>query len=658
MTDRNLCADFDATIAIFSESLVGVAAAGALGAIGATVVPLSVEDWKEVYAADGADWDCVVFDRIGAPFDPEYPADVARLNRRAWVTATTFGLDGPMSAWVGGDLVCAAAGGLVAALRSPNGRPAIVPGHQALIDIGHAASLATMDGINRVRSTGDPVHLDLSGQEAVAFSTVQQECAHVIYECAGAGGVTRYCAPSGLFPCMDGMVRIIVIDDHQWLRFAEAVGKPDWAEKYRRIESRRHFADEITALVAEWARHRSKYDCEELLQAHGIAATAVRSFDEVTRSHQFTYRRFGACGAALPAIVRRPAAASRPTTGGRRTLDDLNVLEISNVLAVPLAASLLGVLGANVVRLEDLDRLDVYRRNGPFARGEADVEKAAYFLGANYAKRSLAGRFLTGDRDLLTKSVEWADVVLENVGPGRLDRLGVSDQLAHRSADGKLLVSVSGLGQSGPHGHYKGYAGNFHAYAGLDDLVSQSCGTASTLKTALADYDTAVWVALLIAAWGMGRRTRAAIDVSMGEVVALRVMKGALVEETGGEVRDLDESAAGAGGGGARYAVCERASWSEATDLGPDPVAQAQSEGLPAYYCRTPADLFADPQLSHRRFFVEAPHPVASGGRILALPWKVAGLARRPYASAPLLGEANEWMSSLAAVRSRESGMR
>ena len=60
------------------------------------------------------------------------------------------------------------------------------------------------------------------------------------------------------------------------------------------------------------------------------------------------------------------------------------MLEAGRVLAVPLAGALLGALGAEVTKLEDLARLDMYRRRGPYIDGEPGTERGAYFALMNH----------------------------------------------------------------------------------------------------------------------------------------------------------------------------------------------------------------------------------------------------------------------------------
>jgi crotonobetainyl-CoA:carnitine CoA-transferase CaiB-like acyl-CoA transferase len=138
----------------------------------------------------------------------------------------------------------------------------------------------------------------------------------------------------------------------------------------------------------------------------------------------------------------------------RRSLRGLRVLEASRVLAVPLAGSILAALGADVTKLEDLPRLDMYRRRGPYIDGESGTERSAYFALMNHSKRSAAFD-VDARRDRLASLLESADVVIENVGRKRATALGLAPSVAVPVHPDLLALSSSGFGQDGPHAEYR-----------------------------------------------------------------------------------------------------------------------------------------------------------------------------------------------------------
>ena len=510
-------------------------------------------------AGDGPkldDFDGVICDRVASPPDRSYLEDVqhwldeaAPGPGRAWVTVSAFGLSGRAKDFKGSEHVCAAAGGLLAAVFDDEGQPYPIPGSQAMQAAAHMAALALLYGVSLAGDEGRRLHLDLSAQEAVAFCTNQQTPMNLLNRCAVPVGSSRYSAPSDPFPCTDGQVQIIVVDDHQFARFSETIGRPDFIPIFPTLSDRVQFADMINSVCAEWTSVRTKDYCEGALQAAGVPAAAVRPISEVVVSPQFRSRgwpeRDGQAdeGVVLPALVRRREVGKH---GDRRSLTDLHVLEFSNVLAGPLAGAILGALGAVVVRVEDAERLDMYRENGPFVDSIRGPERSAYFQGANYCKRSIRA-----NSDVVQGARHWADVLLENVGLKRVEQAGV-DVAPDEDGKASLVVSVSAFGRTGPCAGYRGYAQNVHAFAGLEFAVEEAANKLVTLRMVLADYSSAVWAATVCAAWWIGGSVDdERLDLSMAEVVANRIPLPEITRPPGAAAR-RDPGGRGPAGGPGR----------------------------------------------------------------------------------------------------------
>ena len=313
------------------------------------------------------------------------------------------------------------------------------------------------------------------------------------------------------------------------LTFSETIDRPDFISIFPTLSDRVQFADMINAVCAEWTSSRSKFLCEGLLQEKGVAAVAVRTLAEITQTDQYRARDFllpdsgGTLRAELlPALVDTGSTASQAKEG-RRSLRQLRVVEATNVLAGPLAGAILGAIGATVVRLEDVGRPDIYRRNGPYQFGQAGQERAAYYLFANYSKRSICQR-IGDDQDYGRRIAEWADAVLENVGLRRGHRTGLAGPQEVWPCQGKSFLSISGFGRTGPCADYKAYAPNVHAFAGLSGAVIEASSPEVTIRTSFADYCSAVWAATLLSAWWLGGSPARVFDLSMAEVITSKLI--------------------------------------------------------------------------------------------------------------------------------------
>ncbi len=646
----------------------------------------------------------VIDDRVGGIDDVDrHLRDIAERNRSVWVTLSPYGLDGPRAGRRGGELVAEAAGGLLSTIEPVGGgRPTSPPGFVALRAVGTVAALSALHGLDRHRGDGAPVHVDVSAQEAVVFTGALPECAHLIFRCPGRAGSGRYVAPSGLFPCRDGLVRIAAIEDHQWKGMVACLGAPSWTEGLETRPARAEHAAMITERVREWSAQQYKAECADLLQRNGVPSTPVNGPVELLESPQFASRRFLTTDTTDGITTTAPGspwvtsfsergddgvAAASDAPSAR--LAGTRVLELTHVLAGPIVGSLLGAMGADVVRLEDERRLDIYRRTGPFAEGVAGPERGAYFAVANFSKRSVVAD--AGDIDaivplLLNRSA----VVIENLGASRLARLAV-DPRAVRDA-GALVMHVSGFGSDGPLADYKVYANNVQAYGGLAHLTRTVDGELAHLGTVLADPLSSVIAATVIAAWALGpaRGSGVDVDLSMAEVVATLVgeyvaeasVSSALTMPRGNEVAPYAPHSVFECRDGRWLAIAVQSDddWRGLLDAfdRPDGLARREWDGaaarwrdraeleavlaellagrdvdalddllaasaVPATAVQRAVDLLDDDHLRARDFFprIDHPDPDIDDARIVGMPWRVVGEGPLVQAPPPRLGDAN-----------------
>lgn len=682
------------TILELGDGIAGSAAAALLASLGADVIKVPHEDSKlhragpTIYAVAGpmpaVD---LTLDRHKRILDS--PSEAAALITNAdivivdgtdppdhsgdavVVAISPFGRDGPRSGEPGGELVAQASGGLLATIEGADGTPVPAPGYVSLKAAGAAAALAALHGLDRRNALGEAVHIDFSVQEAVVFTAALPECAHVLYECPGRAGSGRYLAPSGLFPCRDGLVRITAVENHQWKGLLAALGNPHWAVGLDERPARIAHADLINEHVTAWAGTQDKAACASLLQANGVPSTPVNSPAELLTAPQFVYR--GAVvdtslGGRAATVLGNPWAiqAGRLTSQARSgRLADLRITELTHVLAGPIVGALLGAMGARVTRLEFPDRLDIYRRTGPFAGGKAGVERGAYFAVANHSKESVLVDPARAVQDV-GGLLEDSDVLIENVGSARLARLGVDPTFVANS--GRLAVRVSGFGSAGPLAGYRVYASNVQSYGGLAELTRDADGSPARLGTVIADPLSSVVAAVTVAAWAVGpaRHTGAVIDLSMAEVIASTVAEfvaAAAIDAPAGEsdvhrgvYRSFDDRwVAVELLGVADWALLARALGSQplsTSDEIASAIARTESKevtsrltarGLRSALVQRADELVVDHHLAARGFFPEIVHPDPDIGiaRLVGLPWRFHGHGAVRLRPPPALGNAN-----------------
>jgi crotonobetainyl-CoA:carnitine CoA-transferase CaiB-like acyl-CoA transferase len=589
----------------------------------ASVLLETVDAGKRLLPAGGRDevrrWaaesDVVICDRIARPPGclsgpvDAYVADVRSLNRSVWTTVSAFGLSGPRRHESGSDLACLASAGVVARSRTNPELLVGLPGRQGYRSAAQVAVLASLHGLDRFRRSGAPCHLDVSCQEAIIATGPVLELAHLLFDCPGAAGARRY-APGDVFECRDGFVQITAPENHHWSGLMAALGEPDWAMALGDGQARMAAIPVIEEGVGRWTRERSKRQAAATLQASGVPAAPVNTIADVLASEQFLERRafIGAnlrgrhCLQPRPPFLFDASSASAPPPPRPMGLAGLRVLEVTHVLAAPMAGSLLGAMGAEVLKAEDPERLDMYRR-GPYAEGLSGIDRGGYFTVINHSKASVTAAITAGSTKL-EALLGSAEVLIENLGVRRARQVGVDCGGAASRHRGLLALSSSGFGNTGPLAGDRAYALELLAYAGLFDLDRDPDGHLCGTRLALADLWTSFVIATVVAAWAVGGGEAAcrgaAVDLSMAEVVLDR----------------LSEYVADA--------TLDRAGTEPATVV-PSPVV-------------TPAQLLADGHLAAREFFPEVEHPVLGRRRVLGLPWRFESEGALPLGQSPRFG--------------------
>jgi crotonobetainyl-CoA:carnitine CoA-transferase CaiB-like acyl-CoA transferase len=166
-------------------------------------------------------------------------------------------------------------------------------------------------------------------------------------------------------------------------------------------------------------------------------------------------------------------------------LDGILVADFSRVLAGPLAAMLLGDLGADVVKVERPDGGDDTRAWGPPWRGE----EATYYLGLNRNKRSLA-LDLGDPRDveLARRLAGRADVLIESFRPGLMERWGLDGDTLRAANPGLVTCSITAFGTASEDARaLPGYDFLAQAMGGLMSVTGEQDGR--PLKTGAAVVD-------------------------------------------------------------------------------------------------------------------------------------------------------------------------
>ena len=128
-------------------------------------------------------------------------------------------------------------------------------------------------------------------------------------------------------------------------------------------------------------------------------------------------------------------------------LEEITALDLTHVLAGPFASMILADLGAQVIKIEQPEIGDRSRASGPFIDGES-----SYFMSINRGKLGITLDLSRArGKETFLQMVGKADVVLENLVPGAMKRLGLDYPVLSEHNPGIIYAAISGFGQSGPY---------------------------------------------------------------------------------------------------------------------------------------------------------------------------------------------------------------
>ncbi|MFD1540764.1 CaiB/BaiF CoA-transferase family protein [Nonomuraea guangzhouensis] len=510
------------------------------------------------------------------------------------VVVTPFGTTGPRRAWRADDLVAAAAGGMAWLGGQPGQPPKPPPREQATQLAGAHAAIAALLGVIARDRTGRGQLIDISVQEAVAatLETAAISWIHAGRYPSRNGGVYEHVAHR-VFRAADGHVAGGYSgSDRMWTDLlawmaesgeAEDLTEEKWSDPVFRWRGRAH-VDEI---VARFAAKRSAAFIAAEGRARALPWAEVATADRLPANPQLTERAFftrilgeglprdgvmdvGFPFAApdlprpvrlnepLPADAEAPWQTSRPRgrqegisdgSGGRslagiregasdraggRSLAGIRVLDLTWVLAGPYATKTLAEHGADIIKIESRHRQDPTRFAPSMRlRPEAGFDDSGYFINFNRGKRGVALNLRTEPgREALRRLVAECDVVIENFSPGVLDRWGLSyDRMAELNP-GVILVSMAGVGQSGPWRDAVTFADTLAAMSGLTSETADPGEEPQGLTFGLGDMvaaNSAVLAVLDMIAAGRGGH----VDLSQLESMAASMGPAVLEAELG-----------------------------------------------------------------------------------------------------------------------------
>jgi formyl-CoA transferase len=202
-----------------------------------------------------------------------------------------------------------------------------------------------------------------------------------------------------------------------------------------------------------------------------------------------------------------------------KALSGIRIIDMTHNQAGPACAQMLAFLGADVIKLEEPKAGDVART----VHADRKNSDSLFFLLFNANKRSLTLNLKTDEGKRLFKEVvKQSDVLLENFGPGAMDRLGLGWDVLRDLNPRLIYATIKGFGSYGPHAHFKSYEPVAQAMGGAMSVTGFAENPPTLVLPAIGDSGTGMQMAIGILAGLQQRHSTGRgqhVEVSMQDAV-------------------------------------------------------------------------------------------------------------------------------------------
>ena len=489
------------------------------------VLDLDVEDGLEKLRALLARFDVVIASdtaeqmaRRGMAFE----------QLRAWqprvvlTTVSGFGSYGPYSDYESSHLIACAVGGWAHLCGTPDREPLQAGGAITETLTGAFAAVATLLAVLGRATHGRGEHVDVSAQEAVLagamIPTLLYEYSGLVperYSSVGSGAGAAY-----ILPTSEGYIGLNALTPPQWHMLCQLLGREDiaenpyfagisWAQPDERIE-------EVRTAFKAALKGRTAAELFHEAEKHRVPFGLVPDLEGLYNFPPHRERRFFAklehpvagsvevpgipfkSTTTQPAPFRPPLlgehtdevfaelAESNDPTQPRVSVEDnnplplegLRILDLSMFFAGPVTAQIAADAGAEVIKVESIQRIDGWRGSGTLTEGEIPSwESSPYFNWVNRNKRGITLNLTDPrGRDIVKTLVADADVLIENYTPRVMSKFGLAYETLREINLSLIMLSLSGFGADVSWRDYVAFGMSTEQMSGMSHLTGYENG--------------------------------------------------------------------------------------------------------------------------------------------------------------------------------------
>ena len=418
--------------------------------------------------------------------------------RLSIVRISPWGQLGPWAKRAANDFTLQAATGSVEYRGLPDREPLAAGGRLGDWIAGSFACVAALVAWRSARQTGDGQIADLSSFEAMI------QCLTVFGDLGSqffGGLIPRSVDIPSIEPTSDGHVGVCTTTGQQWTDFCAMLGRQEIAEDPRYLEGRERMEqiDFIQDLVQTWTRERTTNEIIELCELLRIPVAPIGNgknlpgFDHLIARGIFQRTPGGFLQPRAPwrletaepapigrtpsldedralllsSLEKEPPTRDAPLGGADLPFAGLRIIDLTAFWAGPYTTSILSDFGADVIKVESIQRPDGMRFAGS-VRNDALWEWSHVFHGANPGKRDITLRLDHEEGlELLKRLITDADILIENFSARVMPAFGLDAETVKALNPRVIFVRMPAFGLDGPWRDRAGFAMTVEQVSGL-----------------------------------------------------------------------------------------------------------------------------------------------------------------------------------------------
>ncbi len=569
--------------------------------------------------------------------------------------------------------------------------PLTVAGRIGEYVAGAFGALGAATAWRRASRTRRPERLDVSTLEAMQLTMLTFPTLFAHFP-GGAARALRFVMIPGNEPCGDGdYVGITTNTIAQWKGLLHAAGRDDLADDKDLYTMLGRFqrADDVHTALHGWSLAHTAVEVEAACEANRVPVAIVGNgrtlldFPHLREREVFVpqpgreellrprapFRLHGVADRTMTPAPEPAAGAPAWTPRERGVVDDsigdvelplagTRVLDFTAFWAGPAATAWLAAMGADVIKVESVQRPDGMRLAGSTKHGEPDAHEASpVFHAANLDKRGITIDCTRPEGvQLVRRLVATCDVVCENFTPRVMEEWGLDYEALRGVRPDLIMLRLPAFGLTGPWRDRPGFAQTMEQLSGMAWSTGYEGGPpiiAGGVVDPMVGAHASLAVVAAIAhrdATGEGQLVEMPmVDVAVA-ITADQVLRYQLTGDVGGR-RGAGGVYRCAGGDNEWVAVArerdpidesQRAAWC-ATRTKEAAASELIAQGIPAVPATPGYAALDDPQMRARGFFERLKHSVAGEQQFPTWPLhSTAGPRRYARRPAPTLGEHND----------------